>query len=313
MGLTLTNEQIDLTYPGLIKMNDNVGVTAVLKPLSDGIGTNLPFEVSTTGVNFTGTVTGISAGGLVAGTGSNSMRSSDALTTTAANASGSNSIALGDSASVTTSDSVVIGVGCNSSSGPSITIGRYSSANGSVSTAIGNSATVSADQSIGISGENCTVSAQRSVGIGRQVTITGSNSIAIGNFAKVTANASMYFSSSVTSPGEQKATNSLMMVPGSYGCTTAVGATNSIVLGSSQFGYERASNVGSISIGYSTRSTADNAVALGASVIANRANTTSVTELETQAVGGGVVMYSPNGTGYKLTVSDVGDAVFTAI
>ena len=67
MGLTLTNEQIDLTYPGLIKMNDNVAITGVLKPLSDGLGNNLPIEVSTTGVNFTGTVTGITAGGLVAG------------------------------------------------------------------------------------------------------------------------------------------------------------------------------------------------------------------------------------------------------
>ena len=61
MGLTLTNEQIDQTYAGLIKMNDNVGITGVLKPLSDGLGTDLPFEVSTTGVNFTGTVTGIDA------------------------------------------------------------------------------------------------------------------------------------------------------------------------------------------------------------------------------------------------------------
>ena len=55
------------------------------------------------------------------------------------------------------------------------------------------------------------------------------------------------------------------------------------------------------------------AVALGSNVTASKANTVSVKELETTVVGGGIIMYSPNGTGYKLTVSDAGAPVFTAI
>tara|TARA_R110000803_G_scaffold7059_1_gene22825 strand:+ start:1129 stop:2061 length:933 start_codon:yes stop_codon:yes gene_type:complete len=310
MGLTLTNEQIDLTYAGLIKMNDNVGVTAVLKPLSDGIGTNLPFEVSTTGVNFTGTVTGISAGGLVAGTGTDSMKSADALTSTPADAAGNKAIAIGSGATAQ-SDSISIGQGCTTQNGPAIAIGRNSLANGSVTTAMGNSAQVNGDQSIGLSGEVLSINASRSFGAGRQVTINGSNSLAIGNYATVNGIASFSFASCQINVNDQKATNAMMMVPGSYGCTTNALAQDSIVLGSATSQLERASNPGSISIGLNTQSTADNAVALGSNVVAAKASTVSVTELETQLAGGGITMKSPNGTEYKLTVSDAGALIIT--
>ena len=54
----LQNLQISQTYDGLIKTNDENPVDANLKGLQDGAGNNLPIQVSTTGVNFTGTVTG---------------------------------------------------------------------------------------------------------------------------------------------------------------------------------------------------------------------------------------------------------------
>ena len=57
----LTNKQIDLTYDGLIKTSDENPIDGTLKNLQDGVGNNLPMQVSTTGVNFTGTVTGIPA------------------------------------------------------------------------------------------------------------------------------------------------------------------------------------------------------------------------------------------------------------
>lgn len=320
---TLTNQQINLTYPGLIKLDDNGAVQpTALKTLTDGTGGTLPIQVSqietkfTSGslVDFTGTtITGISAGGLVAGTGSNSMRSADSLTATAAQATGGDSIALGNGANAY-GNGIAIGVGTTAGpSGPTVCIGRYAQANGSVTMALGNGANVNADQAIGISGEVISVSGGRSIGIGRQVTVSSGNSIGIGNYAKVTGGSSMSFTSCSVNVNDQKAANSLMMVPGQYGCTTNTGAIHSVVLGSASSQLERASNTGSISIGYNTQSTADNAVALGASVIANRADTTSVTELEVQSTGGGIVLYSPNGTGYKLTVSDAGAAVFTAI
>ena len=309
MGLTLTNEQIDLTYPGLIKMNDNVGVTAVLKPLSDGLGTNLPFEVSTTGVNFTGTVTGISAGGLVAGTGTDSMKSADALTSAPADAAGNKAIAIGSGATAQ-SDSISIGDGCTAQNGPAIAIGRNSFASGSVTTAMGNSAVVNGDQSIGLSGEVLSINASRSFGVGRQVTINGGNSLAIGNYATVNGTASFSFTSCQVNVNDQKATNAMMMVPGGYGCTTNALAQDSIVLGSATSQLERASNPGSISIGLNTQSTQDNAVALGADVVANIADTVSVTALEVQSITGGIIFTAPNGSKWRQTISNTGVPVY---
>lgn len=54
----LTNKQIDQTYDGLIKTSDEQPIDGTLKNLQDGVGNNLPVQVSTTDVNFTGNVTG---------------------------------------------------------------------------------------------------------------------------------------------------------------------------------------------------------------------------------------------------------------
>lgn len=59
----LTGKRIDQTFDGLIKTNDEEPIDGTLKTLQDGVGNNLPMQVSTTGVNFTGTVTGIPTGG----------------------------------------------------------------------------------------------------------------------------------------------------------------------------------------------------------------------------------------------------------
>ena len=61
---SLENLQINNTFPGLIKTNDEAAVDGTLRTLQDGAGNNLPIEVSTSGVNFTGTVTGIPVGGV---------------------------------------------------------------------------------------------------------------------------------------------------------------------------------------------------------------------------------------------------------
>ena len=54
----LTNKQISQTYDALIQTGTDGPIDGVLRPLQDGLGNNLPVEVSTTGVNFTGSVTG---------------------------------------------------------------------------------------------------------------------------------------------------------------------------------------------------------------------------------------------------------------
>jgi len=55
----LTGSTISDTYGGVINIGPS-GATGSLQSLTDGFGTTLPIQVSTTEINFTGTVTGIS-------------------------------------------------------------------------------------------------------------------------------------------------------------------------------------------------------------------------------------------------------------
>ena len=66
---TLNGKTIDSTYEGLIKTSDEAAIDGTLKNLQDGLGNDLPMQVSTTGVNFTGDldVTGATVIGLPAG------------------------------------------------------------------------------------------------------------------------------------------------------------------------------------------------------------------------------------------------------
>jgi hypothetical protein len=59
MGTSLINTTPANTYPALIKVGDNTPVDGTLQALSDGEGNDLPIEVSSTAVNFTGFVTGL--------------------------------------------------------------------------------------------------------------------------------------------------------------------------------------------------------------------------------------------------------------
>jgi hypothetical protein len=56
MGISLYGLTPATTYDALIKTGDNAPIDATLKPLSDGVGTNLPMEASTTSINFTGSL-----------------------------------------------------------------------------------------------------------------------------------------------------------------------------------------------------------------------------------------------------------------
>ena len=59
MGTSLINTTPANTYPALIKVGDNTTIDGALQALSDGEGNDLPLEVSSTAVNFTGLVTGL--------------------------------------------------------------------------------------------------------------------------------------------------------------------------------------------------------------------------------------------------------------
>ena len=59
MGTSLINTTPANTYPALIKVGDNTNIDGTLQALSDGAGNDLPLEISSTAVNFTGFVTGL--------------------------------------------------------------------------------------------------------------------------------------------------------------------------------------------------------------------------------------------------------------
>ena len=56
MGTSLNGLTPGATYSGLIKTTDNAAISGTAKILTDGAGNDLPVEVSTSGVNFTGTL-----------------------------------------------------------------------------------------------------------------------------------------------------------------------------------------------------------------------------------------------------------------
>ena len=59
MGTSLINTTPANTYPALIKVGDNTSIDGTLQALSDGAGNDLPVQVSSSAINFTGTVTGL--------------------------------------------------------------------------------------------------------------------------------------------------------------------------------------------------------------------------------------------------------------
>ena len=258
---TLTGNQIDQSYLGLLKTTDNAAISATSKVLTDGAGNALTLSASTVGMEFTGTIdfTGATvlgaggAAGLVSGTGSSSMKSADSLTGGAPQASGPNDICIGNGGIANgTGNSIFIGGGGQASDNSigigngvvsintSIALHDSARATGSRCISVGRATDVSGNQAIGISGEGGTVSGGQAVGVGSGCNISGTNA-------------------------------------GGFGYQTAANATG--------------------------------AFAIGNGVNAQIAETVSVKELEVQTVGGGITMYSPNGTAYKVTVSDAGALV----
>jgi len=174
---TLTGNAINTSYEGLLKTLDNAAINGVNRVISDGVGNALPLEASTTTIKFTGnadftsaTVTGIAAGGLVSGTGTDSMKTADALLTNNATASGPQAIALGNGAQATSNQSIAIGNFAESTSVGTAAIGEYASAGGIYASAWGRTASAGADGSVAFGQQtNVPFGVNGGVALGRQV------------------------------------------------------------------------------------------------------------------------------------------------
>tara|TARA_R110001606_G_scaffold358693_2_gene510392 strand:- start:329 stop:2536 length:2208 start_codon:yes stop_codon:yes gene_type:complete len=171
-------------------------------------------------------------------------------------------------------NAVAIGDGASARGSGTVVIGAGSVADNAGADgqiAIGDASDCSANRGIVIGVNGCTI-ASEGIAIGDNVDLaTSDRAVALGN------------------------------------AITISGSADSITIGTQT----NVSADSAIAIGRDASATAARAVAIGRDVVAAKASTVAVTELETKLAGGGITMVSPNGTEYKLTVSDAGALVIT--
>ncbi len=248
--------------------------------------------------------------------------------------SSSEGIAIGDDVDIANSDrSIGIGGAINISGGnDKVGIGTSATVGGTRAIAIGQNATADGSNSV-VMGYNASDNGAQDVviiGNGANTANNGDDySVVIGKDAQSTVGNGIAIGQDAQSDG----INTIMIGRGSagtfntigIGITTTVNANEAIAIGYQadvQAGSNNGISIGvysevqgnnrdAIAIGQSTSARAEGAVALGDAVIAAKSQTVSVTELETQLAGGGITMKAPNGTEYKLTVSNAGALVIT--
>jgi hypothetical protein len=190
MGLSLFNKRICNTYPGVIKTCDNAALTVTPKPMTDGVGNDVPINIGTSTIcyggtqDFTGaTVIGISGStaGLVPGAGTSSMVSDIGITAVALQ---SCSISIGNAAYNCCERSINIGDGSTGLNSCTIGIGFATSNTGVNSIALGNNSVGTGTCSISI-GQGAQSGAADSIGIGRSSNARCLNSISIGALSDV--------------------------------------------------------------------------------------------------------------------------------
>ena len=334
---SLINQKIKDTYEGLIKTSDDQPIDGTLKNLQDGNGGVLPIQVSTSTVNFTGAVTGIDAGGLVAGTGTNSMESSTSLTSSPADAVADNSLALMSGATTATDGDIVIGnnatsvnqnatfkndiiIGTDAKNlsiygGESIIIGKGATMNinerniilgtdaqsnrgGQI--VIGHEANGGANYNVVAIGNQSSASGSDSIAIGKDATTStsGLKATAIGNNTNATGTSAVAIGRDAGATGEQ--------------AVALGGNTDATASLSTAVGYNaQATAQGAVALGWDTDATAENAVAIGKGVQATTVDTVSIKALEVQTdstpTAGGIIMSDAGGTDRRINITAAGD------
>ena len=250
MGLSLFNRRICDTYDGVIKTCDNASISVTPKPMTDGLGNDVPINIGTSTICYTGTqdftgatVVGISGAtaGLVSGVGTNSMISSSGLATLAT-ADGSCSISIGNGAYNDQQRSISIGQGATGLCEYSLAMGFGSTSNGLTAISIGDNTGAVGGSSIAF-GSSAQANGSRATALGPTTSACADNAIAVGY------NAGVFAANGIA-----------------IGCDADVSSAGN----------------GSISLGFCARSQADKTIAIGY-------NTTvlNVTAFESIVMGNG--------------------------
>lgn len=312
---TLTNQQIDQTYQGLLKTTDNAAIGATEKIVTDGVGNDSTLSLGTASASFTGTldlsgatVTGLAAGGLVSGGQTDSMKSSATLTTTAAETLNQGDIAIGNNArsinSAATNDytdggAIAIGVGATVDKKNDAS---FSNTKGGI--AIGTNALAAAELNDGggvAIGLNASARWSAGVALGNDTSVSGNRGIAIGNESQASQ-------VGVAIGDGAKAQGSGWAIAIGEDAVASVGnfRTGAIAIGSNA----DATQEHAITIGNNSDATATGAVAIGQNVVAATTDTVSIKALEVQTdstpTAGGIIMSDAGGTDRRLNIASDG-------
>jgi hypothetical protein len=302
MGTTLTGTQINNTYPAIIKLTDNLSLDGTPKALTDGLGNELTMTVSNVGIDFSGeidfssaNVSGLPGGsaGLINGAGSNSLKADDSLLSSGSTANGADTIVLGNGSAANNAESVILGASITGDNFTQIGLGQNIYLGGENAHVYGTNTQNNGSSSYSFGNNN-------NIGAGNQV-----NVILGGEAVAIPAGTNDYVAIGRVNSPSGNSYNSIQI-----GLVSSMdNANDTVVIGRGA----SATNVSSsVAIGRDAAVTASEAVALGV-VTQTRANFTGVEELELHTDGGGVIFRSPNGTLYKLTMTDTGDLTVAAV
>ena len=298
-------------------------------------------------VDFTGaTVSGLGvvSAGLVEGNYPNSIKAGGSLTGISANtAQGWESMAVGSSCVSASPRSTALGQSSiagtfGSAEGGAVAIGWNAQVTGEAAIGIGGSGTKpnrsTGNNAITI-GQNINANAgNNSIIIGADTTNNGNNCVNIGydadstggdfctaiGYAGVTGNRGLAIGCLANATGN--VSTSVGYYSNAAGEASFAFLNNGAASGNYSIGIGHSTStdtaaVAGVAIGQACRSSAAGAYALGNGVygvsqfVANRVNTVSVHKLAIEDISGGIIMKSPDGTEYTLTVANGGTLVIT--
>jgi hypothetical protein len=229
-------------------------------------------------------------GGLVSGTGPDSMVSDSSLTTTPATASGTSGIALGNGATSALTSSISIGSTATTDASGDIAIGNNARSIGGGAFArknvvVGDSAlSGSGSEQNVVLGASAQSGSNRTVTIGSSAQTTGARAIVVGTNSTASAFRSICIGAYSTASGDSA------IVLGPEGSTASADYATAI--------------------GYNADATAVDAVAIGKDVTANITSTVSMKAIELQTnstpTAGGIIMSDAGGTDRRLNLTSDG-------
>jgi hypothetical protein len=177
-------------------------------------------------------------------------------------ASGNSSISLGIASGASGTQAVAVGAGANATQDACLAFGAYPQATGYAAIALG-AGTSSGNQSISIGVYNPQAIGDNSIAIGKAANVTGAQGIAIGNDSTATNTDTISIGNSGDASGDASI---------AIGYNTTSSALNSIAIGSSAV----ANQPKSFALGVSSQATALNAIAIGSDVTNAVANTINI-------------------------------------